>query len=290
MFNKILVATDLSEVSDRVVGCLAGLRRLGAHEALLMYSINIRDVSLLGNEMMELAKPQLERQKALLEQLGFQVRGEIAFGLPQLEINRLAEEHNASLIIVGSHGRSMAGEILLGGVSTSVIHNARRPVLVIRLRIHEEGGMKTCEVASQDLLSHVIHPTDFSSIADEALSVVEEMASAGARKITLVHVQDYGSIMPYLADRLDEFDRIDRERLEAMRDRLLKAGALEVSIELLAGSPAREIINMSRSSDGSLIVLGTQGKGFVKEFFLGSVSHRVTRGANIPVLLVPPAR
>jgi nucleotide-binding universal stress UspA family protein len=35
--------------------------------------------------------------------------------------------------------------------------------------------------------------------------------------------------------------------------------------------------------------MGTQGKGFIKELFLGSVAHNVARLAPCPVLLVPPA-
>jgi nucleotide-binding universal stress UspA family protein len=34
--------------------------------------------------------------------------------------------------------------------------------------------------------------------------------------------------------------------------------------------------------------MGTQGKGFIKEIFLGSVAHNVSRLAACPVLLIPP--
>ncbi len=44
MFGKMLVATDLSEASERVVCTLGSLKRLGTREALLLHCFNIRDV------------------------------------------------------------------------------------------------------------------------------------------------------------------------------------------------------------------------------------------------------
>jgi nucleotide-binding universal stress UspA family protein len=37
----------------------------------------------------------------------------------------------------------------------------------------------------------------------------------------------------------------------------------------------------------SLVVMGSQGRGFVPELFLGSVSHNVARHGDASVLLIP---
>ena len=55
------------------------------------------------------------------------------------------------------------------------------------------------------------------------------------------------------------------------------------------GHPLPAILRVLESQDISLIVMGTQGKGFIKEIFLGSVAHNVSRLATCPVLLIPPA-
>ena len=39
-----------------------------------------------------------------------------------------------------------------------------------------------------------------------------------------------------------------------------------------------------------MIVIGSQGKGFVEKFFLGGVSNQVTRLSKIPVFLIPAER
>jgi nucleotide-binding universal stress UspA family protein len=55
------------------------------------------------------------------------------------------------------------------------------------------------------------------------------------------------------------------------------------------GHPIPVVLEAMRTLDCSLILMGTQGKGFISEIFLGSVAHNLTRQATCPVLLIPPA-
>ena len=57
-----------------------------------------------------------------------------ADGDPVDEICRLAAEHDARLIVVGSHGWGAARRLLSGSVSTGLVHSAPCPVLVVRGR------------------------------------------------------------------------------------------------------------------------------------------------------------
>jgi len=112
MFNKIVVATDVSKTSDVVVDCLGGLRALGAEKAIPVHALGLRHLKDMTPLLAKLAEPRLAEQKAALERQGFSTTVEIAPGLPMFEINRLAEEHCASLIVVGSHGASCAKKVL----------------------------------------------------------------------------------------------------------------------------------------------------------------------------------
>jgi len=290
MFSKMLVATDLSEASERAVCTLGGLKALGTREALLVHCFNIRDVGTLADRLMELARPSFEKQEKTLEDQGFAVTGKMVLGLPQIEINRQADEHDCSLIVVGSHGQTMAGEIMLGGVASAVIHSATRPVLILRLRLKDENGRAVCGDAPCSPLEHVLFPTDFSDNAEHAFSYVEKIAECGLKRVTLLHVQDKARIDRHLKDRLEEFNRIDTERLERLKAELAKRGVKDVHIDLPYGSPKKEIINRTRQDDVSLVVMGSQGRGYIAELFLGSVSHAVARHSGAPVLLVPAIR
>ena len=66
---------------------------------------------------------------------------------------------------------------------------------------------------------------------------------------------------------------------------------MNVRIQIPYGHPVEEILRITEEEqDDTLIVMGSQGRGFLTQVFLGSVSHQVVRGAPVPVLLVPALR
>jgi nucleotide-binding universal stress UspA family protein len=52
------------------------------------------------------------------------------------------------------------------------------------------------------------------------------------------------------------------------------------------GYPPKLILDTSKSKGADLIVVGSRGRGAMKELFLGSVSHAVVNKSDIPVLVV----
>jgi nucleotide-binding universal stress UspA family protein len=290
MFTKIVVATDLSPASDRVIGCLRGLKPLGARQAVLVHALGLRHLQVMQYELARFVEPRLTQQKAALEALGYETTIQTAPGIPEFEVNRIATEQQASLITVGSHGATLAREVLIGGVALAILHRATAPVLVMRLRITEENHATKCEAICGHFTQHILYPTDFSDTAEHAFRYLEAIVTAGAKRVTLLHVQDKAKIDPHLKHKMEEFNRIDGERLDRHRDALMKRGASEVNIELPYGSPIQEILRIARERDVSEIVMGSQGRGFIPEVFLGSVSHQVARHAPVPVLFLPAVR
>lgn len=96
-----------------------------------------------------------------------------------------------------------------------------------------------------------------------------------------MHVQDKSKIAGHLADKLDEFNRIDAERLAMRKERLVRKGATDIQTKIPYGIPTEEILNELRAGDYSLVVMGSQGRGFVRQLFLGSVSHNIARHADV---------
>jgi len=290
MFHKIVVASDLSPASDHVIGCLHGLKPLGAKDIILVHALGIRHLDALKYELAPLIEPKLQEQKKVLEDQGFQVMIQIEAGLPAFEINQVARKIEASIIVVGSHGVTLSREILLGSVATEVIHQSRHPVLVARLKINDTGDQIRCEQICADFYRHILFITDFSETAEHAFDYVEKIVQSGGRHVTLLHVQDRTKIEQHLQDRLEEFNRIDRIRLERMALRLKDLGATEVGIELLYGLPKQEIVQHTDNGDYTLIVMGTQGRGFFGKLFTGSIAYHVARNTAVPALLIPPIR
>src|SRR2546423_14888929 len=55
-----------------------------------------------------------------------------AFGDPADQLEATAAELGAAMIVIGSQGKGAVQRLLLGSVSTRLVHHATRPVLVVR--------------------------------------------------------------------------------------------------------------------------------------------------------------
>lgn len=64
-------------------------------------------------------------------------------------------------------------------------------------------------------------------------------------------------------------------------------GDVGVTTILLEGSPAKEIVGLTRTGRYDLVVMGTHGRGRLAGALLGSVSRGVLHCADTPVLLIP---
>lgn len=289
MINRTIVATDLSKSSFAMVGCMSSLKYLGVKEILLLQCLNLQEVASIAiSYTTSYLEETLERQKKLLEGEGFLVKTRISTSGAKTEINRIAEEEGFPLVVVGSRGHSLVGGAFLGGVASQVILNTKKPVLIIRLKAAPDGKVFVCSPNFQsDITGNVLFTTDFSSNAEEAFTFLEGISASGFGKVTLLHVQDKNRFEPYLLDHLEEYNETDRQRLQRLKERLETKGAPEVTTELRYGNPFEEIMKSIKDHGASLVVMGSQGRGFVRELFLGSVSHNIARHAETSVLLIP---
>lgn len=75
-----------------------------------------------------------------------------------------------------------------------------------------------------------------------------------------------------------------------MKDALAHVGKAEVHIKVCLSHPAQTILSEAENKKAMLVVIGSRGRGFVSEIFIGSVSHNVARHSPVPVSLIPPKR
>lgn len=289
MFEKIIFASDLSPATDVVIEYLGPLRGIGVREIVLTHALGIRHLDDMRHELLRLVKPHLERQQAALEKQGFAVCIRAPRGLPTDEIVRVAKEQSAHLIVVSLHGHTLAHDVLLGSTPIELLHRSPVPVLVVLVKVEGTKEHPRCGKTDCDLLGHVLFATDFSDNAEVAFQVVKQFAEGGAAGITLLHVQDVARVGTATPAKIEEFDRVDMERLERRKADLEKLGPTKIDCVVTHGQATEEILKKARE-EVSLVILGNQGRGFFKEIFLGSTSHNVARHAPCPVLVVPQPR
>jgi nucleotide-binding universal stress UspA family protein len=139
MYERLLVAVDHSQITERVLGAARELAQLSDDE---VWVVHVREREIVGRagglvdtETAGHAQHEVDAAVAELAQAGVKAHGEIRhaiYGYAAREIIDSAAKHNAGTIIMGSKGRGDLAGLLLGSTAHKVIHLADRPVLVVR--------------------------------------------------------------------------------------------------------------------------------------------------------------
>jgi nucleotide-binding universal stress UspA family protein len=132
---------------------------------------------------------------------------------------------------------------------------------------------------------------DGSPEADAALEVAAQLATDAHAALQLIGVFQHQPV-PAPAGLTGTYaPRVDDERLRDDLLRRLEDAAdslppeLRAAVVLANGDPAEQLVR--RAAPLSLLVIGSHGYGPVRRMVLGSVSRRVVREAECPVLVVP---
>ena len=149
---KILIATDGSQFSDAAVERVCGLitdaentevRIVSAYEQPVMaaaapYAIPAGYNPVLEKELRasasDAAGEAIKQISSRLPALQKNLSTAVLCGAPAQAIIHEAEEWDADLIVVGSHGYGFWERMFLGSVSNAVVHHAPCSVLVVRRR------------------------------------------------------------------------------------------------------------------------------------------------------------
>ena len=139
MFDKILVAVDHSEISDRALDAARDLALLSQGEVWVLH-MREREVAVktgvsLSDESMDEASAAVAAAVDKLTAAGVKAHGDVGttlFGYAARNIIDDAKEHDVDVIVMGSRGRGDLAGLILGSTAHKVIHLADRPVLIVR--------------------------------------------------------------------------------------------------------------------------------------------------------------
>jgi len=139
MYDKILVAVDHSEASDRALDAARDLALLSKGEVWVLH-MREREVAVktgvsLSDESMDEARAAVAAAVDKLTAAGVKAYGDVGttlFGYAARNIVDDAKEHDVDVIVMGSRGRGDLAGLILGSTAHKVIHLADRPVLIVR--------------------------------------------------------------------------------------------------------------------------------------------------------------
>jgi nucleotide-binding universal stress UspA family protein len=138
------------------------------------------------------------------------------------------------------------------------------------------------------MYDHVLVPTDGSEQAERALDHAVELASAFDATLHVLFVVDASGFAAEVDAALlvRQLETYGQRVVDAAVERARQAGVAGVTGEVVTGSAHRRILAYADTHDVDLIVMGTHGRTGLDHFLLGSVTERVVRLADVPVLTV----
>ena len=148
------------------------------------------------------------------------------------------------------------------------------------------------------MFTRLLVPLDGSELAEEVLPQVEYLASSLSLNIELVRVSRLASTStPYSAtllasDHVDVDAGVEGEAVKYLDGIAggLKSSGFTVDARVVRGAPAEEILRLAHEAPGCVIALVTHGRTGVKRWVLGSVAEAIVKDAEVPVLIIPPAK
>lgn len=142
VFPKILVPTDFSENSEKALeyavhlseNCGSSVVLLHVIQTLASYPLFVSGIVTEADLRREMEKEAEDRLKAMVqhqenEKVKIEIR--LRFGDPHEEILAGTREEGASLIVMGTHGRTGLSRALIGSVAERVVRRALFPVLTV---------------------------------------------------------------------------------------------------------------------------------------------------------------
>lgn len=163
------------------------------------------------------------------------------------------------------------------------------------------------------MYNNILFPTDGSKGADAALEHARDLASKYDATVHVLYVADSENELSHMSivdegtgasgmvkpDKVEQSSGMTKkggtgmDRLEAAGEKVVKTTAenldesnVDTVSEVRHGNPYRTIVNYADENGIDIIVMATHGRRGIDRYLLGSVTEKVVRTADVPVLTV----
>ena len=285
----VLVAVDTDEAS---LVTLRAAREFARAAGATLHIAHVTPVRASDHQTIHPGRAEAaETARTLLERAGV-ADGEATFHLltgemPAHEIRSLGDRIRADVIVLGRHRARPGSRGEIGSTALGVVTNSWAPCLILS--------------RSMSLpLERVLVPVDLSDTSRGALlvalswgSALRSQAKDGGSKsheatttltaLVVARAQESAAREPGGVPALDD-------ELRRLREVAGRWAGVAIHGAVIAGSDVPEAIaGYAREYRPDLVVVGTRGLGLDAVGRLGSVSLGISRGSDVPLLLVPPA-
>ncbi len=273
--KKILVPVDFSNHSEYALEVAANIAKKQNAEIIAVHMMGLNDAVLTRDESKEAFEAMFYlklAEKRFAEFLdkdylkGIKVTDTVHNYKIFSELNDVASDFEADLIVMGSHGSSGLKEVFVGSNTEKVVRTSEIPVLVIKHR-HEnfnpELGVFAC-----DFLENSVGPFKRAKKMFDALGINMQMLYVNL-------AGDFRSTRESEKRILNFLKSVGEPNPLEILNNVVQYN--EYSVE--AG-----IFGYSQVSNADIIALPTQGRQGLAHFFAGSIGEDVVNHSDLPVL------
>lgn len=141
MFSKILVPVDGSENSKRAFNYAAYLSKNLKGKITILHiadappTVYVQSQKVLDELLEKYSKARekvFDEYRELAQKEGVEIKTNVIFGDPGQAIVKFSIEEEFDVIIIGNRGMGHLKEMVMGSVSSTVVHDAKCPVLLIK--------------------------------------------------------------------------------------------------------------------------------------------------------------
>lgn len=269
--RNILVAYDLRDATLpalRYAALLAGrfaAKVTIAYADMSTYPIDLYEAAYAPPTKVELEEIRRDietKARAVFRDMPFQIV--LENGSPAPSIIRAARDHNADLVILGTHARTGIRRAFLGSIAEEVLHDATIPVLTIGPELRNELGLP----------KRIVCPMTFSDFARESLVYAAQLAATFGAELVAVHVVESVDRMKAAAEETLAMQWMPEEVQKLCTYRTVIAH----------GDIAERVLACADDFDADLLVIAAERKMFRNTTVFGPNAERFVRFANCPVL------
>ncbi|MBL8998576.1 MAG: universal stress protein [Gemmatimonadetes bacterium] len=275
-FERIVVPLDGSTFAEHALDVAETMGRAFKSEVTLVSVVSGESAAATDSrgrtrlERSEVAD-YLVREAARLEGNGIESAFTVRRGAVAEEVDNLADDMQADLIVLATHGRSGVERMLLGSMAHELVRITDTPLLLVR----PTDRWTSRSVQFRRLLVSL----DGSEGAEAVLRFVRALARRFESEIVLLSV-------PEKDTEKETLERYLTQVATALQTRGYKCRVL-----ITGSTPARTIVEAAMSERADLIVMATRGRGAREtDSDLGTVTDRVVQHTQVPVMVVPIRR
>ena len=200
-----------------------------------------------------------------------------------------AQRHEVDLIVISTHGRSGIARLSLGSVTDSLIRHTTIPVLVVK------PPTSYLNPQVNEAFERIVVPLDGSTLAEQILPRVLELAKLEEAEITLLNVlipRSYSQ--KEIVDPTLPWWEKDIAHAQSYLFRIagrLRRNGVAVTTDIVIGeNVASAIGDFASRQKADLIAIATHGRGGLARMIRGSVADAIMHSARMSMLVFKPDR